>query len=410
MSLKFPDNFLFGAATSSYQVEGNNVNSDWWVWEETHAGLKGGPKEKSGIACDSYNRYEEDFELAKNMNHTVQRVSIEWSRIEPEEGVFNEAEIEHYAKVLDAIRSRGMKTFVTLWHFTNPKWFRDNKGWGNLKAPHYFARYSKYIAQKLGDKIDYFSTLNEPVVYITLRHLLRTWMPQKHTSILDFFDGWIGLLRGHFASYKAIKSVNENYIVGIVENVMCIEPYEETFLNRLICRIRKYLQYEIFLTLVARKTDFFGVNYYFHDVVTPQDIFINQRSIETATERNDWGWEIYPEGIYHVVKEVAKFKKPIYITENGLADAKDEKREGFIVRHLYWVHKAISEGCDIRGYMHWSLLDNFEWAEGYRWKFGLIEVDRNTLERKVRPSAKTYAEICKTNEVLDELVDKYIVS
>lgn len=407
MPLVFPKNFLFGAATSSYQVEGNNTNSDWWAWEEEFAGKEKGPYEKSGIACDSYNRFEEDFKLAKELNQSIQRISLEWSRIEPEEGKFSEEAIEHYGKVLDSIRNNGMKTFVTLWHFSNPKWFRDKKGWGNLKAPFYFARYSELVAQRLGDKIDYFATLNEPVVYITLRHLLKRWMPQKSTSILDFFDGWIGLVRGHFAAYKAIKKVNENFEVGIVENVMYMEPFKKTFVNRLICAIRKRLQFKIFLSIVAKKSDFIGVNYYFHDVVTLRGIFIDSRSIETASEKSDWGWEICPQGLYFVLKEVAAFGKPVFVTENGLADAQDEKRESFIVRHLYWMHKAITEGCDVRGYMHWSLLDNFEWAEGYKWKFGLIEVDRErNLERRIRSSALSYADICKKGEISNELLRK----
>ena len=152
-----------------------------------------------------------------------------------------------------------------------------------------------------------------------------------------------------------------------------------------------------------------GVNYYFHDVIGPGDYFINMSSIETTGEVSDWGWQIYPEGIYHIVKELCcYYDKPIFITENGLADAKDEKRESFIVRHLYYLQKAISEGVCVNGYFHWTLMDNFEWAEGYIRKFGLIEIDReNNLERKIRPSAYTYARICKENGIGEDLLKEF---
>ncbi len=408
--LKFPDRFLWGSATAAHQVEGNNTNSDWWAWEQEYAGKPGGPAEASGIACDSYNRYEEDFDIAKKLNHNVHRLSLEWARIEPKEGQFDPKELEHYRKVLKSVKSRGMSTFVTLWHFSLPVWVREKKGWGNLPSADYFSRYAKYVAQNLGEDIDFFVTLNEPQVYLTLRHLLGAWLPQKKSSWLDFIEGWIGLVSAHQASYKAIKSVNSSYKVGMVENIMYIDPKANDLWNRLVCEWRKFLQYRLIFRFVNNYCDFIGINYYFHDVIGPWDVFLNSKTtIERDGEVSDWGWQIFPEGLYYVVKEFAGYKKPIYITENGLADAMDLKRESFIVRHLYWLHKAISEGIDVRGYMHWSLLDNFEWSEGYKRKFGLVEVDRDhNLQRKIRPSAYTYGDICKENGLSEELVRRYI--
>lgn len=410
--LKFPNDFLFGSATAAYQIEGGNVNSDWWAWEREYAGKPNGPREMSGFACDSYNRYKEDFKFAQELNHNVHRMSIEWGRIEPQEGKFNEEEIEHYRNVLKSIKSHGMKTFVTLWHFTLPQWLREQKGWGNFKTPYYFARYATLIAERLGEDIDFFITFNEPHVYLALRHVIKIWIPYKHSTFLDFFEGWFGILKGHKEAVKAIKKVNHTFKVGICENIMCIEPKRAVWWNYILCELRKLFQHKIFLHFALKNCDFIGINYYFHDVVGIRNFFLKKDSLENKRgEVSDWGWEIYPEGIYKVVKEIAKFKKPIYITENGIADATDTKRESFIVRHLYWLHKAIDEGIDVRGYIYWTLLDNFEWAEGYIRKFGLIEVDRShNLDRKIRPSAYTYAKICKEGGITRDLQEKYNLS
>ena len=402
----FPLGFLFGAATSSYQIEGNNTSSDWWLWEQNYTGKPGGPTEKSGIACDSYNRYEEDFELARLLGHNVHRLSLSWARIEPANGEFNKEEIEHYRKVLKSIKSKGMKTFVTLWHFDVPIWFREIHGWANVMAPKYFERYAKVVAERLGEDIDFYVTMNEPQVYLVMRHILRYWNPIKSHGMLDFLQGLFGLKRAHRSAYLAIKKVDPSAQVGIVENVMSMEPKYKTLWNKFVVELRKTIQFRLIFQYT--KADFFGINFYFHDVIGPRDLWIDSSSIETDGNVSDWGWQIFPEGIYRVVKEVAKYKKPLYITENGLADAKDFKREEFIVGHLYWLQKAIAEGADVQGYMHWSLLDNFEWAEGYKWKFGLIEVDReNNLERKIRPSAYTYAKIIRDNGLSKELLRKY---
>ncbi|MBI4091522.1 glycoside hydrolase family 1 protein [candidate division WWE3 bacterium] len=412
--LKFPEGFLWGAATSGHQIEGGNVHSDWWVWEQEMAGKPGGPLQKSGIACDSYNRYEEDFRVAKELKHNAHRMSIEWSRIEPREGEFDEKEIAHYRNVLKTIKSNGMSTIVTLWHFTIPQWFRAKGGFGSPQAVFYFTRYTKLIAEQLGANIDFFITLNEPLVYLVLRHIDRRWNPEKSGLFeLQFLKGWVGFVRCHRASFKAIKSLNKDFKVGFVENIMDIDPKDNFFLNKIVASVRKFLQYEIFLRLVLSKADFFGVNYYFHALIDAKGLFLHETQLigDENSEKSDWGWEIHPEGIYDVVVYAKKFKLPILITENGLDDGKDVKREAFIVRHLYFLRKAIDRGGNVIGYLHWSLLDNFEWSEGYLRKFGLVEVVReNNLERKVRKSALTYARICQENALPSDLVEKYVLN
>lgn len=392
MSLNFPKNFYWGTATSSHQIEGDNKNNDWWRAEQ-----KGEVPYKSGAACDSYNRYEEDFNLACDMHNNAHRFSIEWSRIEPREGEFDETQIEHYRKVIQVLRDRGMEPFITLHHFTNPIWFSDKGGWENKKAPFCFARYAEYVVKNLPE-VKFWITINEPYVLIFNGYLRGKWPP--------FAKGFFktqktkkNLLDSHIEAYKKIKNANSSAKIGIAKNNTYFEPYK----NRLISRLFTYYTNKNWnikpLDTINKYQDFVGLNYYFHNTVkvkfsNPEKWFNNNENKQVS----DFGWEIYPEGIYKVTKQAwQKFKKPIFIFENGIADADDDQRSDFIKNHLKWLHKAITEGADVRGYFHWSLLDNFEWAEGFKMRFGLVEVDFNTFERKPRQSSKVYAQICRDN-------------
>ncbi|MCF7835555.1 MAG: glycoside hydrolase family 1 protein [Candidatus Marinimicrobia bacterium] len=362
MKLEFPKNFLWGAATSSYQVEGGNKN-DWTSFVD------------AGKACDHYNRFEEDFDIAKSLGHNVHRFSIEWSRVEPREGEFDEVEIEHYKKVVNALRERGVEPFVTLYHWTLPTWLSKKGGWLHKDTPKYFERYVRKIITSCGD-VKFWVTINEPNIYTSNSFLKGVWPPQKK-SIFKYFKVLKQLTKAHKNSYKAIKKTNPEAWVGISKNNIYFEKI--LFAN--------YFWNKRFLNKIKKQQDFIGLNYYFHYKLSGND----------NKQVSDMGWEIYPEGIYHVLKGLKKYNKPIYITENGLADSKDEKREKFIKSHLRYVHKAISDGVDVRGYMHWSLLDNFEWDKGFWPRFGLVEIDYKTMERKIRKSALEYAKICKSN-------------
>jgi len=370
---KFPENFLWGSATSSYQVEGRIENNDW------AQAAQAGTVPAAGIATDHYNRYEEDFDIAKSLGQNAHRFSIEWARIEPEEGRFNEIEIEHYKKVIDALRNRGMEPFVTLWHFTLPLWFSKMGGFTNSKASFYFSRYTEYVVSRLGDRVKFWITINEPLIYARKSFLAKnkSWPPFKN-NIFRFFKVIKTLIASHIMSHNVIKKLNSAHQVGIAKNNIYFENYP----------FIKYFWNSLFT--IKNSLDFIGLNYYFH------------RRFPRTKGKNltDMGWEIYPKGIYHVLKYLKKYKKPIYITENGLADEQDKKREKFIKGHLLWVHKAIQEGVDLRGYFYWSLLDNFEWAHGFDPRFGLVEVDYQTLQRKIRPSAYEYAKICKNNKLV----------
>jgi len=401
----FPKNFLWGASTSSHQVEGGNKN-DWTKWETSKKRLES--LEKSGLikkyglenfisgkATDHYNLFEKDFELAKELGHNAARFSIEWSRIEPEEGVFNQNEIEHYRKVIKKLRELKIEPFVTLWHFTNPLWFSEIGGWGNKKSQYYFSRYAKKIGETLGEEINFWITLNEPEIYTLESFTLGLWPPNKK-NIFSSINTIKNMIAAHKAAYNELKKINFKSNVGIAKNNIYFEAYGKNPFNKILKKIADHFWNYYFLNKIDSAQDFIGLNYYFHNRIK-KFIFNQNENIKVS----DIGWELYPEGIYHLLKELERYKKPIYITENGLADSADKNRGWYILEILKNVKKAIDEGVDVRGYFHWSLIDNFEWDKGFWPKFGLIEIDYKTFERKPRPSAEIYKKICKTNSILN---------
>jgi len=411
MELKFPQGFLWGAATSAHQVEGGNVN-DWTEWEKANAerlAQEAGQKWQlwqqeqfpemfkpenyiSGRACDHYNRFREDFDIAKSLGHNAHRFSIEWSRIEPQEGKFDEKEIEHYRQVILALRERGLEPFVTLWHWTNPVWVRDLGGPESKKFPLYFSRYVKYVVEKLGDSVEYWCTLNEPTSVIVNSYQRGNWPPQKR-SFLAVQKVYKNLAAAHNLAYDEIHKINSGTQIGVANILNYFEPQNKSsILDKLALKIAKYYSNEEFLKLTKNKHDFLTAQYYFYNKIK-----FPSRINNKAEVNSDMDWGIRPEGLYYILKELKKYSKPIYITENGLADVKDDRRADFIKGHLKWIHKAIEEGVDVRGYFYWSLLDNFEWDKGFWPRFGLVEIDYETLERKIRPSAYEYAKICKNN-------------
>jgi len=350
---EFPKDFYWGAATSAHQVEGNNHN-DWSEWE------KATNHPVSGRACDHYNRFREDFDIAKSLSHNAHRFSIEWSRIEPEEGKWDEKEITHYQEVINALRERGIEPFVTLWHWTLPLWVAKQGGWENKKTISDFARYCEKVTQSI-QGIKFWITLNEPDFYARNSYLFGFRPPQKK-SFFKFLKVFFHLIKAHKISYTIIKKIGG--FAGISQN---------------------NFYFNLFLNKTNKQQDFIGVNYY---------KYWNRGRI-----KNDMDWSIYPKGLYYVLRGLKKFNKPIYITENGLADAKDEKRLSFIKEHIKWIAQAIKEGADVRGYLYWSLLDNFEWDKGFYPRFGLVEMDYTTMKRIIRSSSFNYKKIIEENSV-----------
>ncbi len=394
--LEFPKGFLWGAATSAHQVEGNNRN-DWTEWEAVNAERlskeNGGkyPPENfiSGRACDHYNRFREDFDIAKSLGHNANRFSIEWSRIEPEEGKWDEKEIEHYREVIKALRERGIEPFVTIWHWTLPVWLRDKGGVLSTNFPEYFKKYAKKIASELGSEIQFWITVNEPEIYAMNSYLRGKWPPQRK-SLRLYIRVMRNLAEAHRSAYKTIHNDHPEAKVGAATNLSYFEAGSGTANQLLKWLAERYWNY-YFLRKTTAYFDFIGLNYYFHNRI----YYGFNKNVNKII--SDLGWEVYPDGLYHVLKDLAELKKPIYITENGMADAKDLYRADFIKNSLKNIHKAMSENADVRGYLHWSLLDNFEWESGFGPRFGLVEMDYKTLERRIRQSAYEYAKIAKEN-------------
>ncbi len=395
---KFPEGFLWGAASSAHQTEGNNTNSDWWAWENSQKRInqlktKGLNPEafKSGIAVDAFNRFDEDFALANMLKHNATRLSIEWARIEPKPGVFNEVALEHYEQVLRSAKFYGLKTFVTLHHFTNPIWFAQKGGFENRENLQYFIRYASKMARRLSENVDFWLTINEPEVYTLLSYWQGVFPPHKK-KVWSALKVAKNLVLAHKFAVREIKFHSRSPVSMAfhLSNVVANGP-----ISKLLVKMYNRVFGHYFIDQTINFCDFIGVNYYFqHQIGWPN---LGKSSLNPDL-KTDIGWEIHPEGLEPVLLGLKKYEKPIYITENGIADQQDHKREQFIKEHLFYAHKAIASGVDLRGYLHWSLTDNFEWEKGFAPKFGLVAVNREqNFKRQVRFSAIKFAEICWNN-------------
>jgi beta-glucosidase len=406
----FPKKFLWGASTSAHQVEGNTHNQ-WTVWELAHAAELAKTAEKtygwlpnwqkikhqaqkpenyiSGRGVDHYARYKEDFDLLAKLNLNAFRFGIEWSRLEPEEGVWDEAEIEHYRVYITELKSRGIEPVLNIWHWTAPVWFTDKDGFKNSANLKYFDRFVQRVGTEFAHQLTYIITLNEPNNYASIGYQLGRWPPQEK-NILSMMRVYWNLVRAHRRSYKILKNIKPSLQIGAapaLANIQAKRPHN--ILDEFSTKIMRYAWNWWFIRRIRRHQDFIGINYYFSDYYN--DLFKKKNPSQPA---NDLGWYMEPEGLYPLIlRSWARFKKPIIITENGVADAADEYRRWWIEESIVAMERAMSEGVDIRGYFHWSLLDNFEWDQGWWPKFGLVDVDRaHGMKRTIRPSAKWFAE------------------
>jgi beta-glucosidase len=405
----FTDGFLWGTATSAHQVEGNNRNNDWWQWEKVSGHIFDGTV--SGQACDHYCRYEDDFDMAAELGNNAHRMSIEWARIEPEEGCFDMEEVLHYRRVLEALRKRGMKTMVTLWHFTLPQWFAEQGGWESASAVKKFERYTEFVARELSDLVDFWITINEPVIYTGQSYGSGAWPPGVKSQF-RLARVFLKLAKAHKAAYKVLHGENERagreIPVGFSNNVVTFEPYRSySVLDANFIRIADFLFNRLFMWLTKGRHDYIGINYYFHYRVKYVPSKMSQFFFEVHTENrevSDLGWEIHPPGIFEAIMTMTRYKLPIYITENGIASADDGKRPRALVGMIKEVYHAVQAGADVRGYFHWSLLDNYEWEKGFSGRFGLIAVDFKSLKRTPRRTYFVYQDICRNNGVRHELL------
>jgi beta-glucosidase len=407
--MKFPDGFLWGTATAAHQVEGGNVNSDYWVLEHVNGTSF---TEPSGDACDHYHRYREDIELMARLGFNSYRFSVEWARIEPEDGEFSLAALEHYRRLMGACRDHGITPVLTLHHFTSPRWVAGRGGWENPRTAEKFGRYAERVGAHLGDMIGLACTINEINLAILLQH--SGIIPQdekiplspsrreaaqvvgsdaEHFSAFPFFVRSISrdvLLNGHRRAVEALHSGPGKFGVGMtlaLQDLQAVPGGEQ---------LRDKLRFEIedYFTQAARRDDFVGVQTYTRQRLGADGLI----GPEPGVELTQMGYEFCPQALEATIRRAAQIAGvPIYVTENGIATADDSRRIAFAEGALAGVARCLRDGIDVRGYFYWSMLDNFEWLFGYRPRFGLIAVDRVTQKRTVKRSAEFLGRIAQTN-------------
>ena len=422
-NISFPPTFIWGTATAAHQVEGNCTNN----WSEFEKGSNeyGQPNikdaQQSGIACDHWNRYPEDIKLIKTLGVSHYRFSVEWSKIEPIQGEFDQDIINHYSKMIDELLENDIKPVLTLHHFTHPLWFDKLGAFEREENVSIFVSFCKRLFKEYSSKVDYWCTINEPAVVATQGYFNGLFPPGKKDSQLSAVV-LKNLLEAHIQVYHALKKM-ENGLhakIGLVKNINQFDPWRRWhILDWLICNFANqffnrctidFLRTGILRIRIpglawiyhknmdaVNSTDFFGLNYYSHNHLKMQYSLQEPFSMQYPDKdtMTDMQYTIYGEGMYRAIQSVSALDVPIMITENGVADAEDNRRELYIRRYLYAVSKAIEDGFNITGYFYWSLMDNFEWAFGYDMKFGLYDVDYNTQERTLREGAQVFIDIVK---------------
>lgn len=424
-SFHFPPDFLWGTATAAHQVEGNNHNNDWWAWEQN-----GHTAVPSGSACNWWNldTAKADIDRAAALGTNAHRLSLEWSRIEPEPSRYDEDALAQYRALLAHMRSRGIEPMVTLHHFTNPRWLVEKGDFASNLTAEYFGRYARKVAQTIGDLVPKWITINEPLLYVYLRYLDGVFPPpQTHgRGWRATFTAVRNLLQCHLAAYEALKTQYPATQVGFAKQYRPFDPWpNRSFLDGWWANRLSWLFNDIWFNALhtgklprllggripnlAGSYDFIGLNYYTRQYARfPR---LPDEKWPDGVEISETGYgEIYPHGLYRAIKYATRFNKPIYITENGLPDAQDQLRPRFIIEHLHQVWHAICFNFPVMGYYFWSLIDNFEWERGWTQRFGLYEVDPHTQIRTLRPSGQLYADICQSYQLNTTQVEQYAIT
>ena len=426
----FPRGFLWGTATAAHQVEGNNTNNQWWKWEQ-----EGHTKGTSGLACDWWGgRWREDFDRAAESGQNAHRLSVEWSRIQPTPDTWDEEALERYRSMLRGLRERGMTPMVTLHHYTDPLWLSEQGGWETEAVIPLYERYVRKTVEALKEYCTLWCTLNEPNGYALngyIKHNVAMFPPGKHNLRLAFGVMAV-MIRAHAAAYRAIHEVQPEARVGYALNYRSFVPYRVwSPLDRLSVKIAFNSLNNGFPSALATGVmrsplgsvkipeakglqDYFGFNYYTRDYVT-----FDLRKIRTAFAHNFYSKDAdlsdnnfianEPDGMFEGLKWINRTfpNLPIIITENGVEDSDDHLRPRYITQHIHQMWRAVNFNWPVKGYFHWTLVDNFEWERGWTQRFGLWGLDVQTQKRTKRPSADLYAEICKENGLSSEMVQKY---
>ncbi len=425
--LIFPPGFLWGVSTSAHQVEGDNSNNQWSAWEAAGRTKSG---ERSGRACAWWSSAEVDFDLAKQIGLNALRLSVEWSRVEPREGEWDIAALDRYRAMLCELCERGIRPIVTLHHFTNPRWFERCGAFLSRRSPELFERFARKVVQHLAGSCNTWITFNEPNVYSTLGYMLGEFPPGKRGEIISAIHVLANMARAHVRAYRAIHELQPGGQAGWTDNYIFFQPANpDSRLDRVAAGLQHHLFNRSFLRLIERGSlvfplslfsgdlsevvgtcDFVGLNVYNRahvafDLRYPALLF-GRLFIPQNVPQGDSGsaapyGEAFPAAISLAIDEAAKLGKPIYILENGVPDARDRIRPWLIVNAVRELHQSMQRGADVRGYFHWTLVDNFEWSEGWKLRFGLYALNPETQERTPRPSAQLYSSIVRANGIVD---------
>ena len=424
LEITFPQSFEWCVATSGHQIEGNNKDSDWWEFERRGNTIEN--EDRSTKATDHWNKLEEDTQLLVDLGVKTYRFSLEWAKIEPQPGKWSQKALEHYKKEILLLKKNKIKPFITLSHFSLPHWFAKLGGWASPKAPSFFVRYVKKVFEVLSPlEIESWVTFNEPTWNLISGYVLGAFPPgKKDLKLLPL--PFLGIIRSHARAYKALHKMAKvkglPIKVGIVKVLNVFTPLRawnplDYYARYLLEKVYNWGLLEALKTGKLKisfptvfnldteiqeakgKLDFLGVNFYTRQFIkfTFSPPFIKNVTVAPKERITEMGWEIFPEGIYTMVMKAHKFlpNLPLFITENGIADKTDKKRIPFIKDHLFYIYKLLQQRVPIQGYCYWTLIDNFEWAHGYRPRFGLYELNLKTLKRTPRPSARLYKKIIK---------------
>ncbi len=388
---RFPDGFLWGTATAAHQIEGGNWNNDWWAWEHT----EGSPTaEPSGDACDSWNRWEEDVALVADLGVGTYRFSVEWSRIEPEEGEWSRAAVAHYRRLCEALRAHGVEPTVTLHHFTTPRWVVARGGWEDPATAERFAGFCRRVAGELGDVAARFCTINEPNIVATVGWLLGFFPPGRTDAALRAKVNEV-FVDAHRRAVEAVRAAAPGLPVGLTLSMTDYQAVEGG--EQRLAEMRAEME-DVFLD-ATEGDDFLGVQTYSRMRIGPDGVLGPEEGVPVL----DMGYEYWPASLEACLRRAWEHtggRVPLLVTENGIGTTDDDQRIAYVREALAGVLRALADGVDVRGYTYWSLLDNFEWGYGYRPRFGLVSVDRETFARTPKPSYAWFREVVRANRLV----------
>jgi len=424
----FPRGFLWGTATAAHQVEGENRNNDWWAWEEEPGHIAQG--QRSGKACDWWGgRWREDLDRAAADGHNAHRLSVEWSRIEPTSAVWDESALQAYREIVKGALDRGLMPAVTLHHFSNPLWIAEQGGWLNPAIIPRFERYVRKVVEALRDLVGLWVTINEPNLYAILAYVMGAF-PPGGKDVAKAIQAAKNLILAHAAAYHAIHEMQPSSLVGLAHHYRAFWPANpRNPLDRWAARSRwritnnlvpraladgrfRALTWSERLPQAAGTQDYFGLNYYTVETVAfdprqPASLF-SRGFFPSGSDLSPTGFIANePEGFWEALNWAHASRLPIFVMENGVEDGSDRLRPRYLAAHIRQVWRAVNFAWPVRGYFCWSLVDNFEWERGWTQRFGLWEVVPETQERRKRPSADFYREICKANALASDTVAAY---